>query len=150
MAFVTLEDLSGSMEALIFPKTLMEANQVVKENAVVIVRGRISAKEEEEPKLVADEVKSVEDANPERVRAQQKAQNGAREGLYIRVPSKESEAFRQACNLFSIFEGNWPVYVRFDDTGKMERAPQNMWTLHNQTLLAELGALLGAENVAIR
>lgn len=147
MAFATVEDMTGSLEVLIFPAVMMEANAIVKENEVVIINGRTSVKEEEEPKLLADEVRSIEDASPQEIRV--KKQDG-REGLYIRVPSQESEEFRQAGNLLSIFEGDWPVFIRFDDTRKMARAPASMWTLNNATLIRELQSLLGEENVAVR
>lgn len=147
MAFATVEDMTGSMEVLIFPGVLMEANAVVKENEVVIIQGRTSAREEEEPKILADEIRSIEDSSPEKIRVKKQ---GSREGLYIRVPSHESEEYRQAENLFSIFEGDWPVFIRFSDTNTMMRAPSSMWTIHNDTLIRELKSLLGEENVAIR
>ncbi len=147
MAFATVEDLTGTMEALIFPKVLMDANAVVQENAVVILRGRTSVKEEEDPKILVDEVKDVKEANPEKVRVQA---SGAQQGLYVKVPSRESDEYRQLSNLLSIFEGNWPVYIRFADTQKMTRAPSSMWTMHNETLIKELKSLLGETNVAVR
>lgn len=151
MAFVTIEDLSGTMEALIFPKVLMEANQYVKENAVVVIRGRVSAKEEEEPKLIADEVKSADAAGAPTIKAEDREQKGVAGGLYLRVPSKTSEEYRQVENLLTIFEGDWPVYIRFADTQKMTRAPSSMWTIAgNETMLKEMVRVLGEENVAVR
>lgn len=147
MAFTTIEDLTGTMEALIFPAVLMEANAVVAENSVVIIRGRTSVKEGEETKLIAEEVRSVDDAEPQKIVAAAKPGNP---GLYLKMPSQNSEEYRQLQNLLTIFEGNWPIYIRFKDTGKMVRTPSSMWTSQNETLLTELKALLGEENVATR
>ncbi len=147
MAFTTIEDLSGSMEALIFPKTLMEANAVVKENSVVVVRGRVSVKEEEEPKIIVENIDSIDSVQPGKLKA---AQTPGQGGLYLRIPSINSEAYQKVGSLLSIFSGDWPVYFRVGDTGQMVRAPSGMWTQNNQTLLAELKALLGEENVAVR
>ncbi|MDL2252986.1 DNA polymerase III subunit alpha [Ruminococcaceae bacterium OttesenSCG-928-I18] len=147
MAFATVEDLTGGMEALIFPKTLMDAGDLVRENSAVILKGRISVKEEEEPKLIVDEVLSADTGRAAKVT---KLAKDPKAGLYIKVPSRESEQYHMAENLFQIFEGDFPVFVRFADSGKMLRAPQSMWTLHNDTLLRELKAALGEENVAVR
>ncbi len=147
MAFTTVEDMTASMEALIFPKVLMDANAVVKENAVVILRGRISSKEEEAPKIIADEVLDIASAQPEKLRVAASAQ---RQGLYLRVPSVQSEEYLQVCKLLEVFEGDWPVYFRFEDTQKMTRAPSAMWTINNTTMLNEMRELLGKDNVAVR
>ena len=56
MAYVTLEDTTGSMELLVFEKALISAGAYLQPDQAVIVHGRISAREEEEPKLMVDEV----------------------------------------------------------------------------------------------
>ncbi len=151
MAFITIEDLTGTMEALVFPKVLMEANQAVKENAVVVMHGRISMKEEEEPKILAERVYSADDGPEKGMLAKVKAEKDAtKSGLYLRVPSKDSEEYRRAENLLTIFEGDWPVYIRFVDTNQMVRAPQSLWAMNNATLIGEMKQLLGEANVAVR
>lgn len=133
------------------PRVLMEANQLVRENQVVVIRGRVSVKEEEEPKLIADEVKSADAAGAPTIKAEDREQKGVAGGLYLRVPSKTSEEYRQVENLLTIFEGDWPVYIRFADTQKMTRAPSSMWTIAgNETMLKEMVRVLGEENVAVR
>ena len=147
MAFTTVEDLTGTMEALIFPTVLMDANALVKENAVVILKGRVSAKEEEEPKLIVDEVADIQAAQPEKVKA---VATQSRDGLYLKLPSRQSNEYQQVANLLTIFEGEWPVFIRFGDTGKLERTPTSMWAFeNNQTLLQELRNLLGPDNVRV-
>lgn len=150
MAFTTVEDLTGSLEVIIFPKVLMEANAIVKDNAVVIVYGRTSVKEDEEPKVLADRVVSVLDAQPEKRKLLARTQsNKDRAGLYLKIPSLQSNEYTQTEDLLHIFEGDWPVYIRFADTMKMTRTPTSMWALkNNTTLLLELKRILGEKNVA--
>lgn len=147
MAFVLVEDLTGTMEMIVFPRTLSDANEVVKENEAVVVRGRVSTKEEEGTKILAQKIESIESFSPNKIR---QAQSSSREGLFLRVPSKDSAEYKQITNLLQIFEGDWPVYIRFEDTELMTRTPKSMWTLHNKTLLDELTTLLGEQNVAIQ
>ena len=54
MAFVTLEDGGGSIEALVFPKTLEKYGHLLTFDAAAAVSGTVSAREEEEPKLLCD------------------------------------------------------------------------------------------------
>ena len=56
MAYVTLEDTTSSLELLVFEKALVAASPYLQPDQAVIVHGRISAREEEEPKLMVDEV----------------------------------------------------------------------------------------------
>ncbi len=59
MAIVTLEDLDGSVETLVFPSTFSKAANLVKQDAIVFVKGRLSLREED-PKLIASEVASLD------------------------------------------------------------------------------------------
>jgi len=61
MAIITFEDFSGSIEVLVFPKAfpLMESN--LKEDAVVLVRGKLSVRDDR-PKLLADQIVPLEEA----------------------------------------------------------------------------------------
>ncbi len=56
MAYVTLEDTTGSIELLVFEKALVTAGPYLQPDQAIMVHGRISAREEEEPKLMVDEV----------------------------------------------------------------------------------------------
>ena len=62
MAFITVEDLSGSMEVLAFPKVLLAASEAVHDNAVVVIKGRVSYKEDEPSKLIADSKMCIRDS----------------------------------------------------------------------------------------
>ncbi|MDR7401435.1 MAG: DNA polymerase III subunit alpha [Armatimonadota bacterium] len=61
MAFVTLEDLTGTCEVIVFPKTYEQAHLVLKRDAVVVVRGRVDVTEQQ-AKVLADRVVPLEEA----------------------------------------------------------------------------------------
>ena len=61
MAFITLEDLYGSMELLVFPKVYSEYTGLLTEDSVVVVKGRLSLREDDTPKILPESVMSVED-----------------------------------------------------------------------------------------
>ena len=144
MAFVTLEDMYGAIVALIFPSVLQEHGDKLTEGAVVQMSGRLSFQEEKEPELVC-----LEAAPPPSLGAAPKP--GGRQGLYLRVPSQGSGAYRKAMQYIAIFdEGPTDVYFRFADTGKLLKAPPKYRAYVNDPLLRALEKLLGKENVAYR
>ena len=164
MAFVNIEDTSGSMEMLVFPQTYDQYRYLIEENQVLYIEGRLTVREEEETKLVCRMVARPQDVLgqpegfignnlPKKPRMDGKTQirkkTGKRPGLYLRVPSKESREFVKAQQYLEIFEGETPVYFFFLDSKKLVCAPQRLWISFNRPLYAQLGVILGEENVAV-
>ena len=56
MAFVTLEDFTGSIEIIVFTECLEAAGKLVQEDKMVLVMGKVSTKENEVAKVLADEI----------------------------------------------------------------------------------------------
>ncbi len=56
MSFVTLEDLYGTYEVVVFPRAFQASAAILQDGAVVIVDGLLSIREEEEPKLIANAI----------------------------------------------------------------------------------------------
>lgn len=54
MAFITVEDFTGSIEAIIFPKVLSRLDSVLAENSIVMLHGRLDVKDDEGSKLLVD------------------------------------------------------------------------------------------------
>ena len=61
MGFLTLEDLTGQIECLVFPKTFERYQGMLAADDVVVLSGKLSIREEESPKLLVDRVTSLED-----------------------------------------------------------------------------------------
>lgn len=66
MAFITLEDLTGSMEVIVFPKSYEEYSHLLDEENKVFIRGRVSLEEDRDGKLICESVTPF-DAVPRRV-----------------------------------------------------------------------------------
>ena len=171
MAYTTVEDLYGSLEMLVFPQTLSRFVSLIRPGQVLYIRARISVREEEEPKLICDGV--WEAPRNEQEAAALKGQAGSpargsspsarpagqaslpekpsvsRAGLYLRVPSAKDPLYKRACLVTAVFDGSWPLYIRFQDTGKMVRAPQHMCVWPHPVMLDELRRILGDDNVAL-
>ena len=103
MAFVNIEDTSGSMEMLVFPQTYDQYRYLIEENQILYIEGRLTVREEEETKLVCrmvlgrrmfwDSRKVLSETIFRKSRAWMEKHKFARDrkrpGLYLRVPSKK-------------------------------------------------------------
>jgi DNA polymerase-3 subunit alpha len=100
MAFVQLEDLTGSVEVVVFNSTYAAARELLVEDAVLIVKGRVDHKQQGETKLVALEVSRFE-AVPER------------RDVRLKVDARSAPAgvIRELAGLVRDFPGEAPVYV---------------------------------------
>ena len=54
MSFITIEDFTGSMEVIVFPKVLTRLDAVLSENSIVMIHGRLDVKDDEGTKLILD------------------------------------------------------------------------------------------------
>lgn len=166
MAFVTIEDVTGSLETLVFPRVLAENGGIINVNEVVVVDARLSSREDEEVKLVAENFLTIDEA--ERIpfksvvyKHRQPAQNEeikstqkpAVNGIFIRVPSENSKEYKKAMEFLGVFEGLTPLYIHFADTKKTVKAPTKLWVdtvVGNNYVFERLKKMLGEENVVMK
>jgi DNA polymerase-3 subunit alpha len=100
MAFVQLEDVTGSIEVIVFNSTYAAARGLLVEDAVLVVKGRVDHKQQGETKLVALEVAAFE-AVPERREVR----------LKVDARSAPSGVIRELAGVVRDFPGEAPVYV---------------------------------------
>ena len=145
MAFVSLEDMYGAITALVFPKVLEQYGSLLYEGAVVAVQGKLSFTEDKAPELVCQSLGKP--ADPVSVKAP--AGKPVRPGLYLRLSSQKDPRYDKAMRYIAVFDGGaTDLYLTFQDTGKLLRAPAKFRVEINRPLLRALKELLGAENVA--
>ena len=144
MAYVNLEDDSGYMELIVFQRALDAARPYLKENAAVVVRGRISVRDEKEPQITVDTIRPLTD--PEGAAAPAPAPAPERKKLWLKLKSTDSRAIRKIELLLEMFPGSDPMVLYYEDTGK--RLGANC-VIHD-ALLRELRELLGENNVVVR
>ncbi len=150
MAFTNVEDLSGTMEIIVFPKVLADCRSALQDNAVVVINGRVSVKEEENAKLVAEKIVPIEEYSANGSAPRPAQEKIARKGMYLKVPSRSCAQFAKVENLLSIFEGPLPVYIYFEDQKQLTLAPRNLWSMEHELLTSELKRILGDGSVAFK
>ena len=151
MAFTSVEDLTGTMEVIVFPKVLEHFRDAIRENAVVVIDGRLSVREDEASKLLADSIvpiDSYDPARPDKGRPDPVRTAGKR--VFIRLPSRNCREYAKVVNLLEIFDGNIPVILYLEDTKQKLAAPRRLYTSGHPLFFKELERLVGAENVATK
>ncbi len=148
-AYVNIEDMYGSMEMMVFGSVLEKSSFLLMEGNIVEIHARISVREDEEPKLICDEIIPPDKINRNKINSnEEKVSKNA--GLYIKVKKKESFEYERAMLLLSIFEGTTPVYIFFEESNKLVLAPRRLWISKNDVLIEELKRKIGDKNVVLK
>ena len=140
MAYVTLEDDTGSMELLVFARTLNESGNYIKENSPVIVTGRISVRDEKEPQILCDTLRPLGDLEEERAAVQVPGR------LYLKLNREDDPRLRKVKLVLSMFPGEGQAVLYFEDTKKRLGTKCEI----QPALVDELRSLLGKENVVLK
>lgn len=144
MAFLTIEDTTGVIETIVFPKTLMEKPTMFFEGNILLVHGRISMREDEDTKIICEAVETCPSENslPTVKQERKKAK-----GLFLRFDTFDSPQIECCRKLLAIFDGNTPLFYYFDDIKEYKRNPIKQGIDVNNVLLRELRKILGESNV---
>lgn len=137
MAFISLEDLYGVAECIVFPNTFERYNHLINEDSLVVIQGKISLSEEEEAKIICEKISQL---------------NKYKEGkLYLKIEKNKSlKAFQSIKSILEKYKGDTPVYVYMEAENKTVIAHRDLWVnLEDQVLLRELEETLGEGNVKV-
>jgi DNA polymerase-3 subunit alpha len=172
MGFITLEDLTGQIECLVFPKVYERYQGMMAVDDLVVLHGRLSIREEEAPKLLVEKLIPLEAWHPEEsAHAATMGQSTARpvpppkrhtseapkltdaqaaakapRKLYLRLNRPQMDA---ASSTLSLYPGSVPVYLHLPAEKMTLLAPKTGWCDASDGCLNRLNALLGAENVKL-
>lgn len=137
MAVFTLEDLQGSIEVMVFPRTMAEIGHLLEDDAVVILGARVD-KRDETPKLIATDLELFEpmaDGEPP---------------LRLHLPPTRltDQTLGRLKELFLDFPGDSEVYICVGER-QVVRLPDDFTVSTRTGLVGELRALLGHESVVV-
>lgn len=155
MAFADFEDVTGTAELLIFPKILTKYAPLFTEGNILLLNIRISKKSDGEIKLIPETVKQVSDIynidenKNTATKTEEKATKKRKTGIYLKLPSENSATTEKIKSLVSIFEGDIPVYLFFEDKNKYEFLGKEFLTAINEPLIKELKNLIDEKNVIV-
>ena len=146
MAYVMLEDETASMELLCFSKLLDRCGSYLAVNAPVLVRGRLSLRDEKPPQIMPDAVYPMEAGAAGLPSYTKKKAESDVAAIYLRVKSLDDPAFAHIQLVSTMFEGDVPLRIRIADTGKLWGG----FCLDHPAFLQECREWLGPENVVVK
>ena len=169
MGFLVLEDLTGSIEGLVFPKVYEKYASMLSSDSLVVVDGKLSFREEEEPKLLVDAVRPLNAANaaikaaspektvptsrgradaPARPLSAPKLAAQSQRKLYLLADTRaRMEEIKSLCRSHP---GPVPVTVKIQDEGIAFLLDEGYWCDGGEELLSVFRSLFGAGGVVMK
>ena len=144
MCYIQFEDASGSMELLAFQKALETGAGYLQPNAVLLVRGRISVRDEKAPQLMVESIEPLSELGarthpePPRPAGEQK--------LWVKLPSRYDPLLKRIELVLKMFPGEQQMVIWCEREKKRIGAR----CLLHEGLLLELKEMLGEENVVVK
>ena len=136
MAFLTVEDLTGSVEIIVFPKDYERYNRFLNDEEKIFVVGHATVEEEQDGKVICERIVPFDDTRKE---------------LWLQFPTKSdfSAKEQQVYEILRDSDGNDEVVIYISDVKAFKRLPRNRAVGTNSVLLARLTEFLGEKNVKV-
>ncbi len=133
MGYAVLEGVTGSCEAVLFPRTLQQYGDLFQDDMPVLVSGRLNIREDRANSLLVERMQPLGDA--------------IQRTFYLRLPTLTDEEMRRAVTFLKAHPGKSPV-VLVDAAKRIRRqAPPNLYLDATDDVLREAEELFGRENV---
>ena len=136
MAFITLEDLVGSVEVIVFPKTYEANAPRLNDDAKVFIEGRISVEEDRDAKLIASKITTFEEV-PKTV--------------WIRFADRASYDAKASVldSLIAGSDGHDEVAIYLTDTKQVKKLGRSQTIRADKDMLSILAEEFGKDNVQL-
>ena len=138
MAFLTMEDLMGTVEIVVFPRDYEKWQAMINEDARVFIQGRVNAEDDKPSKLILEKVRSFEDMPRE---------------IWIQFSDKEEytqkaeELLKELANAHGNASSAVVIYLK--DVNAMKRLPAVYHVQITEYLLEDLRKKYGESNVKL-
>ena len=138
MKYLELEDLTGTIEVLVFPSLVRRFDSLLQEDAIVAVEGNLDMTEDAPPKLRLENIQPLSEAT---------SKPNTEAKLYLRVLQSRDEDAVKA--ILRGGKGEIPVILRLEETKQTLMAGKGMWISPGDGRQEKLVHLLGEENVKL-
>ena len=148
--FLTVEDMYGTVEVIVFSKMYEKFGARLQNDQVIVVQGKVSAREDENTKLVAQDILFYEDvaySDPtsrhyERSEATTPAPTPP-PTFWIKVPAAKLVQLKDITDILSVHHGTTQVMIYNEAQNKKYLTRQEFWVTPNHILSQDLERLLG-------
>lgn len=139
MAMITLEDIYGTIEVMAFPKVYTKYKDVLKEDDLFTITGRISIRDGETPVVMAESFVRWSAPAPKEEQKNQK--------LCLKFDMQNKALYDKVYDTLLSYKGNSEVFSKCTTTEKKYKMPLKVNVVNH--LINELNGLIGEENVIV-
>ncbi len=144
MGFVTLEDLTGQIECMVFPKAYLRLSEEMREDRIALVTGRLSVREDEDPKLLVEQIEDLPDEQPPAALTTGNWRQ-AKEKIYLHLTPDQWKNLENV--LSPLPRGGIPVVAQLTTERTLKPADSRSWVADLKNSSETLKTIFGAENV---
>ena len=133
MAILKMEDMEGELEVVVFPSTYQQIAGQIRENAVSVVKGRVSFRDQT-PKIIASDIKQIDDAYKNI------------SSINVELSGINEDGLRKLKEKLALFPGRVPVYLHLDTNAYKSvqiLVGQDLYVTPSDVLMTELKELVG-------
>ena len=147
MGFITLEDLTGQIECLLFPRVFERYNKILELDTPLLLHGHLSVREDEDTKLLVDVAEPLTPLPPkeEPISDVERAKRSPVK-LYLRMKRTQMAEVKE---VLQRQPGNVPVYMNFPDEGITLLAPRDCWCEDAEDMMATLMTTLPEKDMKV-
>lgn len=138
MAFVTCEDMTGEIEAIVFSEQFSASRKLLYDGTPVVAVGRISVKDDDPPKLVAESITAADEFVREKLKTP----------LYIRISASDRETIERLKTLALSHKGKTPLLFYIKELKKSVSLKGSAGVQLDGELLKSFQQAAGEANVA--
>ena len=143
MAILSVEDLVGTCDVMMFPKNWARVKNLVDKESVVKISGKISVRDGQSPIVIADSLELMSRQAPA-----MEIPQGHQQKLYLRFNLQDPVVKADCFNALTSYSGDIPVVIKDTATGNAF-APE-IKIRECKAILYELNQILGEENVKLQ
>lgn len=136
MAFLTVEDMVGSVEVIVFPKDYEKNSYKLTDENKVFIQGRVSVEEERDGKLISEKITAFDEI-PRKV--------------WLKFPNMDSyiSQEKQLFDSIAQSDGNDTIVIYLEDSKQIKTLPPNRNIKADGEVLERLRGMLGENNVRV-
>ncbi|MCL2576807.1 MAG: DNA polymerase III subunit alpha [Defluviitaleaceae bacterium] len=145
--FLTVEDMHGSVEVIVFSKIYEKFGSRLQDDQVLVIQGRVSAREEEATKLVAQDFLFYEEMPP--VVPGTGTKTTKKPTFWLKVPKGSNIPLKKITDTLSAHPGETQVMIYNEALNKKFLANSAFWVTPSDALTQSMQNLLGEGTVKV-
>ncbi|UMZ74494.1 DNA polymerase III subunit alpha [Natranaerofaba carboxydovora] len=162
MAFLTLEDMTGSVEVVVFPPEYEGIKDYIDSEDPLFVEGRLDKKEDDEIKIICKDIRLLKEVNKGELKNKNNGYNNVNnngyssdqiennKSIYIKIEDSQHHLLEKLKELLKKEKRELPVFIYFPKEKRVKKVPQEYWASLDRKFIGEVKNMLGSDAIRIK